>query len=172
MKFLKFCIAIPLCVSCTCQESFFESNGPSIKLVTLTNQIYRIIDTDEELFDLASSLFHNGYSSSIDQELFMNTTHWRTTEHQIKTVITKYNNSKHNVVYLSGFLASVFHKIVKLSSISHNQLKLASAYTLNENYASEDNISRDPARNVFIIVNFRKLFSEVYYCIFFNHVRA
>lgn len=41
---------------------------------------------------------------------------------QIKTVITKHNNTKHNMVYLSGFLVSVFRKIVDRSLIAHNQL--------------------------------------------------
>lgn len=96
-------------------------------MVTLTNRVNIILDTDDEVIDqqeindLASCFLKKFFFSNI--ELFLNTAQWRMIGNKIKNLIMKYDSIKYNMVYLSSYLVSVFRKIVEQSSIPPNELK-------------------------------------------------
>lgn len=108
------------------RPSFYASNNVEIKTVILTNQIYTIIDTDNEVFnqqlinDSASLFVQNDFLSNI--EISFKTAQWRMTESRIKTLITKFDNTKHNMVYFSNCLVCMFRKMTERSLIPQNEL--------------------------------------------------
>lgn len=106
-------------------ESFIVS---LTNAATLKNQFCKIIiNTENEIFyqkeisDLASLLLLNDFLSNVNR--FWKSIQWQLISTLIKTLVTKYNSTKHNIVYLSSCLVCVFRKMTERSPIQSNKIK-------------------------------------------------
>lgn len=109
-------------------NKFYESNGPMIKMVTLNNQFFTILDNNhiqldqKSMNDMAELIMRNGYQDYV--EITTKTGLWNQIRNRIKTVIMTCNNVKHNMAYVTYFFVSVFRKILEKSHIPDSQMEL------------------------------------------------
>lgn len=86
--------------------------------MTLKNEILNIIDTSDEGFDhgiiindLASRLLNGGFLFNVDR--LWNTVQSKSVENLIATLVKSFDNTEHNMAYLSSCLACVFRIIAE-----------------------------------------------------------
>ncbi|VVC40123.1 Hypothetical protein CINCED_3A000960 [Cinara cedri] len=95
--------------------------------VALKDEIRTIIDTNDEVFDheiindLTSAFLTNGFLFNFDR--LCNTTQSKSIENLIVTLVDKFDNTKHNIAYLSSCLVCVFRNIAKKCSFPAVEMK-------------------------------------------------
>lgn len=93
----------------------------------LKNKIRTIINTDDEVFghriinELASCLLFDNFLFNFDR--LWNTTQSKSVEDLIVTLVEKFDNTIHNMAYLSSCLICIFREITKKSTFPAVEMK-------------------------------------------------
>lgn len=100
-------------------EKYEKDDGDSAARgqMTLKNEILKIVDTSDEGFshgiinDLASCLLDGGFLFNFDR--LWNTVQSKSVENLITTLVKNFDNTEHNIAYLSSCFACVFRIIAE-----------------------------------------------------------
>ncbi|VVC25688.1 Hypothetical protein CINCED_3A014221 [Cinara cedri] len=109
-------------------KSFYASHELIIKMVTLTNHIHTILESDDVTYDeqsideLASLFSRKDFQSY--SELTLKCTLWRQIGDRIMMFIKEFDSIKRNMAHLSSCFIFVFYRMTELCCTPVNELKI------------------------------------------------